>query len=91
MELHSSAMAEGGSGGNQPPREPPRNLQGLLQMAVTAGTAEPAPVEPMSEEVCGRVVKKPGCECNKLGVSNILAGGPHGVEVGKINKFKYKI
>ncbi|KAJ6654346.1 hypothetical protein lerEdw1_006939 [Lerista edwardsae] len=43
-------MAEGGSGGNQPPREPPRNLQGLLQMAVTAGTAEHAPVEPMSEE-----------------------------------------
>ncbi|XP_066484708.1 hsp70-binding protein 1 [Tiliqua scincoides] len=43
-------MAEGGSGGNQPPREHPRTLQGLLQMAVTAGTAESAPVEPMSEE-----------------------------------------
>ncbi|XP_034992284.1 hsp70-binding protein 1 [Zootoca vivipara] len=43
-------MAEGGAGGNQPPREPPRNLQGLLQMAVTAGNAEPAPMEPMSDE-----------------------------------------
>ncbi|XP_053121738.1 hsp70-binding protein 1 [Hemicordylus capensis] len=43
-------MAEGGTGGNQPPREHPRNLQGLLQMAVTAGNAEPAPVEPMSDE-----------------------------------------
>uniref|UniRef100_A0A6J0TJ92 Hsp70-binding protein 1 n=1 Tax=Pogona vitticeps TaxID=103695 RepID=A0A6J0TJ92_9SAUR len=44
-------MAEGGAGGNQPPREHPHSLQGLLQMAVTAGgNAEPAPVEPMSDE-----------------------------------------
>ncbi|XP_062993909.1 hsp70-binding protein 1 [Elgaria multicarinata webbii] len=43
-------MAEGGADGNQPPREHPHNLQGLLQMAVTAGNAEPAPMEPMSDE-----------------------------------------
>ncbi|XP_042331613.1 hsp70-binding protein 1 [Sceloporus undulatus] len=43
-------MAEGGPDGSQPPREPPRNLQGLLQMAVTAGNAEPGPTEPMSDE-----------------------------------------
>ncbi|XP_048374278.1 hsp70-binding protein 1 [Sphaerodactylus townsendi] len=43
-------MAEGGAGGNQPPREHPHSLQGLLQMAVTAGSAEPASLEPMSEE-----------------------------------------
>ncbi|XP_060111859.1 hsp70-binding protein 1 [Heteronotia binoei] len=43
-------MAEGGTGGNQPPREHPHNLQGLLQMAVMAGNAEPAPLEPMSDE-----------------------------------------
>lgn len=60
-------MAEGGAGGNQPPREPPHNLQGLLQMAVTAGNAEPAPMEPMSDEVRGLafiggvVVRSNGC------------------------------
>nr|XP_060636441.1 hsp70-binding protein 1 [Anolis sagrei ordinatus]XP_060636443.1 hsp70-binding protein 1 [Anolis sagrei ordinatus] len=43
-------MAEGGADGNQPPREHPRSLQGLLQMAVTSGTAEPGPMEPMSDE-----------------------------------------
>ncbi|XP_075773717.1 hsp70-binding protein 1 isoform X2 [Pelodiscus sinensis] len=43
------AMAEGGAGGNQPPREHPRNLQGLLQMAITAGN-EPSQLEPMSDE-----------------------------------------
>lgn len=42
------AMAEGE--GN---RQHPRNLQGILQMAVEAGSASdgPAPSEPMSEEV----------------------------------------
>ncbi|XP_048688450.2 hsp70-binding protein 1 isoform X2 [Caretta caretta] len=44
------AMAEGGAGGNQPPREHPQNLQGLLQMAITAGNAEPSQLEPMSDE-----------------------------------------
>ncbi|XP_043390667.1 hsp70-binding protein 1 isoform X1 [Chelonia mydas] len=43
-------MAEGGAGGNQPPREHPQNLQGLLQMAITAGNAEPSQLEPMSDE-----------------------------------------
>lgn len=43
-------MAEGGAGGNQPPREHPQNLQGLLQMAITAGNAEPGQLEPMSDE-----------------------------------------
>uniref|UniRef100_U3ESU5 Hsp70-binding protein 1 n=1 Tax=Micrurus fulvius TaxID=8637 RepID=U3ESU5_MICFL len=43
-------MAEGGTDGNQPPREHPRNLQGLLQMAVMAGNAEPGQTEPMSDE-----------------------------------------
>nr|XP_056719996.1 hsp70-binding protein 1 [Euleptes europaea] len=43
-------MAEGGADGNQPPREPPHSLQGLLQMVVTAGNAEPAPLEPMTDE-----------------------------------------
>ncbi|XP_039191101.1 hsp70-binding protein 1 isoform X2 [Crotalus tigris] len=43
-------MAEGGADGNQPPREHPRNLQGLLQMAVMAGNNEPDQMEPMSDE-----------------------------------------
>ncbi|TFJ95965.1 3-hydroxyacyl-CoA dehydrogenase [Platysternon megacephalum] len=43
-------MAEGGAGGNEPPREHPQNLQGLLQMAITAGNAEPGQLEPMSDE-----------------------------------------
>ncbi|KAG8140457.1 hypothetical protein E2320_003141, partial [Naja naja] len=43
-------MAEGGTDGNQPPREHPRNLQGLLQMAVMAGNAEAGQTEPMSDE-----------------------------------------
>ncbi|KAJ7313951.1 hypothetical protein JRQ81_005781 [Phrynocephalus forsythii] len=46
----SPSMAEGGAGGHQPPREPPHSLQGLLQMAVTAGNAESAPAETMSDE-----------------------------------------
>uniref|UniRef100_A0A8C3IEI2 Hsp70-binding protein 1 n=2 Tax=Chrysemys picta bellii TaxID=8478 RepID=A0A8C3IEI2_CHRPI len=46
----TQAMAEGGAGGNEPPREHPQNLQGLLQMAITAGNAEPTPLEPMSDE-----------------------------------------
>nr|XP_020034863.1 hsp70-binding protein 1 isoform X2 [Castor canadensis] len=42
-----SGSSEGGSG---TPR-PPRSLQGLLQMAITAGSEEPdTPPEPMSEE-----------------------------------------
>uniref|UniRef100_A0A670ZIB0 Hsp70-binding protein 1 n=1 Tax=Pseudonaja textilis TaxID=8673 RepID=A0A670ZIB0_PSETE len=51
-DLHprSPTMAEGGTDGNQPPREHPRNLQGLLQMAVMAGNAEPGQTEPMSDE-----------------------------------------
>ncbi|XP_015665745.1 hsp70-binding protein 1 [Protobothrops mucrosquamatus] len=43
-------MAEGGADGNQPPREHPRNLQGLLQMAVMAGNDEHDQMEPMSDE-----------------------------------------
>ncbi|XP_058037208.1 hsp70-binding protein 1 [Ahaetulla prasina] len=43
-------MAEGGTDGNQPPREHPRNLQGLLQMAVMAGNTEPGQTAPMSDE-----------------------------------------
>lgn len=51
----SQGCSSGGSGssagGAGNPR-PPRNLQGLLQMAITAGSAEPdPPPEPMSEEV----------------------------------------
>lgn len=51
----SQGCSSGGSGssagGSGNPR-PPRNLQGLLQMAITAGSEEPdPPPEPMSEEV----------------------------------------
>lgn len=51
----SQGCSSGGSGssagGSGNPR-PPRNLQGLLQMAITAGSQEPdPPPEPMSEEV----------------------------------------
>ncbi|XP_052567983.1 hsp70-binding protein 1 [Peromyscus eremicus] len=50
----SQGCSSGGSGssagGSGNPR-PPRNLQGLLQMAITAGSQEPdPPPEPMSEE-----------------------------------------
>lgn len=50
----SQGCSSGGSGssagGSSNPR-PPRNLQGLLQMAITAGSEEPdPPPEPMSEE-----------------------------------------
>ncbi|EHB13461.1 Hsp70-binding protein 1 [Heterocephalus glaber] len=51
----SQGCSSGGSGGSSAegsgnPR-PPRNLQGLLQMAITAGSMEPdPPPEPMSEE-----------------------------------------
>ncbi|XP_057281302.1 hsp70-binding protein 1, partial [Pezoporus wallicus] len=37
-------------GGGEPPREPPRSLQGLLEMAVTAGEPQSPPREPMGEE-----------------------------------------
>lgn len=51
----SSTAGAGGSaagGSGNPP--PPRSLQGLLQMAITAGSEEPdPPPEPMSEEVRG--------------------------------------
>ncbi|KAK9395492.1 Hsp70-binding protein 1-like, partial [Crotalus adamanteus] len=46
----SPTMAEGGADGNQPPREHPRNLQGLLQMAVMASNNKPDQMEPMSDE-----------------------------------------
>nr|XP_041568952.1 hsp70-binding protein 1 [Taeniopygia guttata] len=43
------AAAEGdGAGGGR--REPPRTLQGLLEMALTAGEARPEPREPLAEE-----------------------------------------
>ncbi|XP_017402035.1 hsp70-binding protein 1 isoform X1 [Cebus imitator] len=43
----SGSYSAGGSGNSRPPR----NLQGLLQMAITAGSEEPdPPPEPMSEE-----------------------------------------
>ncbi|KAL7989988.1 hypothetical protein Chor_012654 [Crotalus horridus] len=48
----SPTMAEGGADGNQPPREHPCNLQGLLQMAVMASNNKPDQMEPMSDEVC---------------------------------------
>lgn len=41
-------MADTGAGGG--PREPPRNLQGLLEMAVTAGGPQAEAPEPMGEE-----------------------------------------
>lgn len=44
-----AAAAGGGAGGG--PREPPHTLQGLLEMAVVAGEAQPEPREPMGEEV----------------------------------------
>lgn len=43
-----AAPAGGGSGGA--PRDPPHTLQGLLEMAVVAGQAQPEPREPMGEE-----------------------------------------
>ncbi|XP_055093414.1 hsp70-binding protein 1 isoform X1 [Symphalangus syndactylus] len=53
----SSGGGGGGGGGGGPSAggsgnsRPPRNLQGLLQMAITAGSEEPdPPPEPMSEE-----------------------------------------
>ncbi|XP_041317784.1 hsp70-binding protein 1, partial [Pyrgilauda ruficollis] len=43
-----AAAAGGGAGGGR--REPPHTLQGLLEMAVAAGEAQPQPREPMAEE-----------------------------------------
>ena len=40
-----------GVGGGGDPREPPRNLQGLLEMAVAATGPQTEPREPMGEEV----------------------------------------
>lgn len=46
----------GSSAGGSGHPQHPRNLQGLLQMAITAGSDEPdPPPEPMSEEVKGGV------------------------------------
>uniref|UniRef100_G3UK96 Hsp70-binding protein 1 n=1 Tax=Loxodonta africana TaxID=9785 RepID=G3UK96_LOXAF len=46
-----STGADGSSAGGSGNPPPPRNLQGLLQMAITAGSQEPdPPPEPMSEE-----------------------------------------
>ncbi|KAM8962791.1 hsp70-binding protein 1 isoform 1-T2 [Lycaon pictus] len=46
-----SSGGGGSSAGNSGHPLPPRNLQGLLQMAITAGSEEPdPPPEPMSEE-----------------------------------------
>ncbi|PNJ03007.1 HSPBP1 isoform 4, partial [Pongo abelii] len=52
----------GSSAGGSGSSRPPRNLQGLLQMAITAGSEEPdPPPEPMSEEMksCLRVLSQP--------------------------------
>lgn len=43
-----AAAAGGGAGGGR--RDPPHTLQGLLEMAVVAGEAQPEPREPMGEE-----------------------------------------
>ncbi|KAM6996719.1 hsp70-binding protein 1-like isoform 2-T2 [Passerculus sandwichensis] len=43
-----AAAAGGGAGGGR--REPPHTLQGLLEMAVVAGEAQPEPRQPMAEE-----------------------------------------
>ncbi|XP_068785296.1 hsp70-binding protein 1 [Struthio camelus] len=43
-------MAEQEAGGPPPPREPPRSLQGLLEMAVTASEPQAEPREPLSDE-----------------------------------------
>ncbi|XP_057244704.1 hsp70-binding protein 1 [Malurus melanocephalus] len=43
-----AAAAGGGSGGDR--REPPHTLQGLLEMALVAGEAQPEPREPMAQE-----------------------------------------
>ncbi|XP_062370199.1 hsp70-binding protein 1, partial [Cinclus cinclus] len=42
--------AAGGGGAGGGPRDPPHTLQGLLEMAVVAGEAQPEPREPMGEE-----------------------------------------
>lgn len=47
-----AAAEGGGAGGGR--RDPPHTLQGLLEMAVVAGEAQPEqPREPMGEEVRG--------------------------------------
>lgn len=49
---------------NRESRRYPQNLQGLLQLAVDAGSASdgPAPVEPMSEEVNSQFTQIHGSE-----------------------------
>lgn len=45
---------------NRDGRRYPQNLQGVLQLAVDAGSASegPSPLEPMSEEVNGLLISK---------------------------------
>ena len=68
-----SSGGGGSSAGNSGHPLPPRNLQGLLQMAITAGSEEPdPPPEPMSEEVKMEGPDELGGECpgqrQRLGV-----------------------